>query len=255
MTLSTTAPGNTFPDGATTASPTRLLGATLIVFAGTTAIAIAVLSAVFEFPEILRRPGDEVLPRYADNASTVRPVYWLLAMTGLVLIAISAELGRLLAPRAPGPSRLVTGFGIATGVFWSLGYARWPIAMPYLSDLYETGEQQRAVELYELLNRYAGMTVGEHLGFITMGVFALALAVALRRAGVGPRWMFPVGIVAGVSIAITAYEQYDNDVPVLGALNGAANTIWFLWLLALGVVLVRTDARAAVGSAAREARS
>ena len=46
-------------------------------------------------------------------------------------------------------------------------------------------------------------------------------------------------MVAGVSAAITSYEQYDNNVPLLGELNGAANSIWFLWLLSLGVVLIR----------------
>jgi Domain of unknown function (DUF4386) len=228
----------------TTAPPTtsRFLGATLIAFSSATAIAFVVLSSVFSFPDILRSPGSEVLPLFAEKASVVRPTYWILAMSGLVLIALSVELGRILATHAEGPARLVSGFGIATGVFWSLGYARWPIAMPYLSNLYRTGDKERAGELYELLNRYAGMTVGEHLGFITMGVFAIALAVALRRNNIGPKWFFPVGIFAGVSIAITSFEQYDNDVPVLGELNGAANTVWFLWLLALGVVLVRRSA-------------
>jgi hypothetical protein len=226
----------------TTAPPktsTGLLGLTLIAFSVATAIAFVVLSAVFTFPDILRSPGSEVLPLFADKASIVRPTYWVLAMSGLVLIAASVELGRILGPHAEGPARLVSGFGVATGIFWALGYARWPIAMPYLSNLYRNGDKQRATELYELLNRYAGMTVGEHLGFITMGAFAIALAVALRHAGIGPTWFFPLGIIAGLSIAITSFEQYDNDVPVLGELNGAANTVWFLWVLAIGVVLVR----------------
>jgi hypothetical protein len=217
----------------------RALGIGLIAFSLVTSAAIGVLSAVFEFPDILRRPGSEVLPKYSDNASIVRPMYWLLAMTGLALIALSVELGRLLATRASGPARMVTGFGVATGVFWSLGYARWPIAVPYLADLYKNGDKERAGELYELLNRYAGMTVGEHLGFITMGVFAIALAFGLKQAGIGPKWMFPVGLVGGALIAITAYEQYNPDATIFGALNGLANTIWFVWLLALGVVLVR----------------
>jgi Domain of unknown function (DUF4386) len=221
------------------ATPTRLLGFTLIVFSVVSSIAFGILSAVFEFPDILREGADKVLPLFAEKSSMVRPVYWLLAMSGLVLIALSVQLGQILRTRAPGSSRLLTAFGIATGVFWSLGYARWPITMPYLSKLYQTGDKQRASELYELLNHYAGMTVGEHLGFISMGVFAIALAVALRRSGIGPKAMFPIGIVAGVLIAVTAFEQYDPSITVLGPLNGLANTIWFLWLLALGVVLVR----------------
>ena len=90
-----------------------------------------------------------------------------------------------------------------------------------------------------MLNRYAGMTVGEHLGFICMGVFAIALAIGLRRGNVGPRWFLPVGVFAGVLIAITSFEQYDPELEVLGALNGLANTVWFLWMIAIAVVLLR----------------
>ena len=220
----------------------RVLAWTIIAFGLVTSAAFGILSSVFEFPDVLRRPGAEVLKLYDENAGVVRPTYWVLGMTGLVLVGIAVELGRFLTPFAAGPARLVTGFGVATGVFWSLGYTRWPIAMPYLSDMFKNGDaaqQQRASELYGLLNRYAGMTVGEHLGFITMGVFAIALAVGLRRGNVGPRWFLPVGVFVGVLIAITSFEQYNPDAEVLGALNGLANTIWFLWMIAIGVVLLR----------------
>ena len=232
------APASTVPRP----SSNRLLGWTIIVFGLVSSAGFGILSAVFEFPDILRRPGGEVLKKYAENASVVRPTYWLLGMTGLVLIGISVELGRFLTPFAEGPARLVSGFGVATGIFWSLGYTRWPVAVPYLSDLYkngDAGEKQRASELYGMLNRYAGMTVGEHLGFICMGVFAIALAIGLRRGNVGPRWFLPVGVFAGVLIAITSFEQYDPELEVLGALNGLANTVWFLWMIAIAVVLLR----------------
>jgi hypothetical protein len=217
----------------------KVLGLTLIGFSAISAVGFVILSSVFKFPDILRESGDKVLPLYADKASIVRPTYWILAMTGLVLIGCAVELGRLLTPYAAGPARLMSGFGVATGVFWSLGYARWPIAVPYLSDLYRTGDKERATELYELLNRYAGMTVGEHLGFICMGVFAVTLSVALRRAGFGPKWLYGLGIFSGVFIAATAYEQYDNDLEILGILNGLANTSWFIWLGIIGFGLAR----------------
>jgi Domain of unknown function (DUF4386) len=218
--------------------PTRLLGTTLIAFSLASALGFVVLMSAFDFPAILREPGGTVLEKYIANMSTIRPTYWMLGMTGLVLIGIASELGRVLSPYAPGPARLVSLSGAATGVFWALGYTRWPIAVPYLADMYQTGDKTRAAELYGLLNRYAGMTVGEHLGFIMMGVFAVALSLALRTAGIGPKWLFPVGMFAGILIAVTAAEQY-NGSELLGAVNGAANSIWFLWLLAIGVILIR----------------
>jgi hypothetical protein len=218
--------------------PTRLLGLSIILMSIASALGFVILSIAFDFPAILREPGGVVLEKYIENMSTIRPTYWMLGMTGLVLICVASELGRILSPYAPGPARLAAVSGVATGVFWSLGYTRWPIAMPYLAEMYQTGDKTSAVELYGLLNRYAGMTVGEHLGFIMMGVFAIATAIALRKAGIGPKWFYPVGIFAGVLIAVTAAEQY-NGSELLGAVNGAANSIWFIWLIAIGVVLIR----------------
>lgn len=225
---------------------TRLLGIALITLSIASALGFVVLSSVFSFPDILRKEGGEVLSLYAEKSSIVRPTYWMLGMTGLLLIGCAIELGRILAPYAAAPARLVTGFGVATGMFWSLGYTRWPIAVPYLAELYQTGDKEQAVGLYELLNRYAGMTVGEHLGFITMGVFGVALAVALRRGGIGPKWFYGLGMFSSMLIAFTASEQY-NSVELIGQINGAANTLWFLWLICVGVVLVRSPRILEVG--------
>jgi Domain of unknown function (DUF4386) len=210
----------------------------MIALAAATAAGFAILSAVFNFPEVLRDSAQDVLPKYAADAPTIRPTYWMLMVASLALICVSPELGRILSRRAPGPARLVSGSGVATGVFWALGYSRWSIAMPFVSKLYQSGETTRAGDMYEVLNRYAGMTVGEHLGFLMMGVFAIALAVALRQSNIGPRWFFPVGIFSGVLIAATAYEQYDN-IEMIGMINGGANTIWFIWFAAIGWVLAR----------------
>jgi Domain of unknown function (DUF4386) len=218
--------------------PTKVLGSAIIALSSATALGFIILSAVFKFPDILRNSADEVLPLFADKAGTVRPTYWMLMVASLALICVSPEIGRILAPYAPGPARLVSGSGVATGVFWALGYSRWPIAIPTVSDLYASGEKTRASDMYEVLNKYAGMTVGEHLGFLMMGVFAIALAVALRKAGIGPKWFYPVGVFSGVLIAATAYEQY-NNIEAIGAINGLANTIWFIWFAAIGWVLIK----------------
>ncbi len=214
------------------------LGWGLIIFASATAACFGVLSAVFDFPAVLRAPAAEVLPAFSEHSAIIRPTYWLLAMSGLALIAMAGELGRLF-PEAAG--RLITNLAIATGIFWAIGYIRWPIAVPYLADLYRSGQQEQAAGLYELSNRFAGMAVGEHLGFILMGGFAFALAVALRRARYGPKWLPAVGWFAGALLVLSSFEQYDPSVEILGAVNGAANTLWFLWLLAIGVVILRKN--------------
>ncbi len=217
----------------------RGLAAALIALNVVTIAGFVTLSAVFDFPEILRADPGEVLPLFLENSGLVRTAYWALAMTGFLLAAAAVGLSRMLRSRGGGTAAdLVGGFGVMTGIFWAIGYIRWPILMPYLADRYPTSKDDAAT-LYEFANRYGGMAIGEHLGFIAMGAFAIALAIAWRRANLGARWLTPVGVFAGVFIAVTGYEQLDTSQDLLGALNGAANTIWFLWLLAMAIVLLR----------------
>jgi hypothetical protein len=223
----------------TTDPSSKIVGSAIVGLSIASALGFIILSSVFSFPDILRDPASKALPLFAENASTVRPTYWMLMLTSLALICVSPELGRILSKYAPGPARLVSGSGVATGVFWALGYSRWPIAIPSVSKLYASGETTRATDMYDVLNNYAGMTVGEHLGFLMMGVFAIALAISVRKAGIGPKWFYPVGIFAGLFIAVTAFEQYDNSVEILGILNGLANTVWFIWFASIGWVLIK----------------
>src|SRR5436853_350121 len=55
--------------------------------------------------------------------------------------------------------------------------------------------------VFEAFNRYAGMAVGEHLGYVSTAVWTVLIAVAMLRTALVPRWMAAIGAVLALGIA------------------------------------------------------
>jgi hypothetical protein len=131
------------------------------------------------------------------------------------------------------------------GAFQLMGFMRWPIAVPYLAEQMAaaTNDDVRSmVALLEgLLNRYAGMVLGEHLGFLGQGFWTLLISAAMLR---GPLFAWPygvVGLVLGGLIIVSAMEQLGGPFEAIGFLSAPVSAAWLGWLLMCGVSLARTN--------------
>jgi hypothetical protein len=127
-----------------------------------------------------------------------------------------------------------------------MGFMRWPIAVPWLAEQMAaapTDDVRNVVALLEgLLNRYAGMVVGEHLGFLGQGFWTLLVSAAMMR---GPLFAVPygaVGFVLGGGIVVSSLEQLGGPFEAIGFLSAPVTAAWLGWLLACGISLARTRA-------------
>jgi hypothetical protein len=181
-------------------------------------------------------------------------VWYALTLTALGLVPISLLVHRLLAERgAPAGLWVATTFGVLAGVFQTLGFLRWPFLVPHLAQSYlapGASEAQRAAAatVFEAFHIYAGMGIGEHLGYLSTSLWTVLVAVMVLRTGLLPRWLGASGAVLALGIAAGLAE------PAGWALGGTINTVsylgWAVWLIALGVTLLvrRGDrARTSVG--------
>ncbi len=96
--------------------------------------------------------------------------------------------------------------GGAAGTVQVVGFARWTFAVPYLAGSYvdpASGPATRdaTVVAFEVLHRFVGGALGEHLGFALTAVRRIATAVLLARLPRRPRLLAPTGVVAGLAIA------------------------------------------------------
>ena len=90
-----------------------------------------------------------------------------------------------------------------------------------------------------MLNGYAGGAVGEHLGWLLQGIWAVGIAVLLLRSGRSPRWFARLGLVLAAAWALAVPTATAMGLETLERWGLNAYTAWYLWLLAYGILLVR----------------
>lgn len=238
MTTTTTAPTTA------TAVPARRWPATglLLTVSGVLAsVGATILSVSFGWPAVLDEPGSTVLPVFAASAPAIRAGFYLMLVSSLVLVPAALGLEAALTRPTPG-TRAMTVFGVAGALFQILGWVRWPIAVPYLADAYAratdpTGRQAVAAS-FDVLNRYAGGALGEHLGWLFQGLWAVFVGIVVLRAVGLPRWFGALGLVLAAVWALLVPAAAVLQVEVLNTAGQPVYTIWYVWLLALGVLLL-----------------
>lgn len=228
-----------------TARRRPLTGAFLIGSAVLAAVGSVVLGAAFGWPAVLDEPGTVALPLFAEAEGQIRFGFVLQLLSSLLLVPGAVGVQRALT-RGGDVARTLTTFGIAGALFQVLGWVRWPIAVPGLSDRFAdpaATESERAATAaaYDVLNAYAGGAVGEHLGWLFQAPWALAVPVfALAARGV-PRWFALMGLVTAIIwVPLIVPEPYLTalDGEVVASVAFAAYVAWFVWIAVLGGILI-----------------
>lgn len=220
----------------------RLTGLLALVEVGAVLFAVIVLGKYFNFPDVLRQPAAYGLTLFRQHQAQIVPAYYVFMVSGLLFIPLSYAFSAVFKTTASSEWRqALIGTGLATAIFQAIGFSRWVFVIPFLADQYERQPAQRSTLalLYETLNRYAGMTIGEHLGFLAMGSWTIVLAVLLGQAGFLNRWLAGFGIPIGVGLLVSVLEHGGGpSASVYATINFAVNTGWSLWMLFLGVWLL-----------------
>jgi uncharacterized protein DUF4386 len=220
----------------------RAAGILLVVVPLGFTVCFTMLQQLFEYPDILRQPTADVLAKFAAGGTPLIAVWYVLTLAAVGFIPLTVLVHRVLAERdAPVILWVATAFGLVAGVAQTLGFLRWPFLVPHLAQSYlapGATEAQRAAAgmVFEAFHRYAGMAVGEHLGYLSTSVWTIFVAVVIRRTGILPRWMGAIGVVVGVGIAAGLAELAGWELR--GTINTYSYLVWALWLIAFGVILL-----------------
>jgi hypothetical protein len=220
----------------------RAAGILLVVVPLGFTVCFTLLQQLFEYPDILRQPTADVLAKFAAGGTPLIAVWYVLTLAAVGFIPLTVLVHRVLAERdAPVILWVATAFGLVAGVAQTLGFLRWPFLVPHLAQSYlapGATEAQRAAAgmVFEAFHRYAGMAVGEHLGYLSTSVWTILVAVVIRRTGILPRWMGAIGVVVGVGIAAGLAEPAGWQLG--GTINTYSYLVWALWLIAFGVILL-----------------
>jgi hypothetical protein len=227
----------------------RITGVLFIVGAAAFAVAATVLSMTFDWPDILREPANVVLPAFvAGGASLVWTwfaVAWTYAILAVPILLLPAALNR----RADPALRVATYLGATSVVLALIGFLRWVFVVPPLADSYVAGDattRTAVAAAWTAQHQYGGALLGEHLGQLLVIAWSVTVSILILRTGVLPRWAGWLGLLASglylanqgdiLATAVPGFPVWD-----LAGLLGS--TLWAVWLLILGVLLLRRPAR------------
>jgi hypothetical protein len=223
----------------------RIAGALLVFLPLAFNTCFALLGRSFAYPGILRRPTSEVLARFRAGGARLLLLWWAFALTAVLLAPVAVLLGQELV----GVDESLVAVSVTTGVLAAavqfLGLVRWPLLVPYLAraDVDAGPARREAVDIvFQSFNRYLGVAVGEHLGYLFTGGWSASTGIALMQATNMPWWLGLAGVVAGGLLMICSLEFVgafeERGWRGAAVLTPVAYVIWSVWLIAVGVALL-----------------
>ena len=165
------------------------------------------LQATFEYPDILRQPADEILRRFAAGGPGLVALWYGFALVPALFLPAAVLLRRAFGPDASPWLALATPFAVVASVVQLLGLLRWPFLVPELAQAYlapgaDAATRAATVAVFRAFHQYAGVAVGEHLGYLFTGGLDGGDrgrdADRPARASPFPRWLGWLGLVAAV---------------------------------------------------------
>ena len=214
----------------------------LIAAAVCTNVAFTVLGMVFDYPDVLKKPVDEILTDFRASQAAVMAWFAVLALSAALFVPIAIGVGRL----SSRPSmRLAVPVGIAAAFVQFVGLARWVVLVPgFASDATnaDPAVAAGARDSFVLAHRILGNLVGETLGYIFTAAWTLLVLVALGRTIAG-RWFTVLGAISAVLVLSGVLSPL--NLPGVDLANFIGYVLWSFWLLAFAVLLLRGPREAA----------
>jgi hypothetical protein len=195
------------------------------------------LAGTFNYPDVLDGSAADVLPKLIALGNSGRAVWVVYAFLPLLLVPAGVGAYSALRDSTPNAMRAALAFAVITAVSMLLGLARWPSVHWELGRAYSAASPDARVAIdavFKGLNVYLGNYIGEFLGEVALNCFFILAAYGFFRAG----WKRSgyAGVVVGIIGLAAAFRNVTSAVGPIAEVN---NYILPLWLIAMGVILVR----------------
>jgi hypothetical protein len=224
-----------------------LTGLLLLILPVAYNLLYTLLARSFDYPDILRQPTGQVLERFTAGGSRLVLTWWGFAMSAVLLAPAAVLLSATLAD--PAVLALATAIGLLAALVQFLGLIRWPFAVPHLARTATaptaTAATRDAVEVtFQTLNRYLGVAVGEHLGYLFTGLWTALAGIALIQSDLLHPLFGIIGLLLAPLFVLGSLEFVggfeSSGWKLAGTLVPFAYIGWSIWLLALGIGLLFT---------------
>jgi Domain of unknown function (DUF4386) len=205
----------------------------------------AVLGKRFDYPDILRRPSEEILERFREGGSSLILFWWAFMLSGLLMIGAVVLLSQALG--FGGVLPMATTIGVLAGLVQILGLLRWVFLVPSLArahaDPQATSAQREATAaIFRAFHQYLGVGIGEHLGYLMTGLWSILVGTAIVLGDPLAPWLGWPGILIGAGLAVSSAEflgpKEERGWPLAGQAIPVLYIAWSIWLVGLGIALI-----------------
>jgi hypothetical protein len=211
-------------------------------------VPFSVLAAIYDYPDVLRRPAGEALDLFAAGGPALVLAWYGFMLSALALAALAPGLAVTRARLAASPALAVGAavVGALAGLAQAVGLSRWVFAVPALARQHaDPALRVGAEQAFDLLNAWGGVAIGEHIGQTLTALFVAQ--VAAMQAVERKRVAAVLGAITAALLLVGTGEGVAISLGQSGALFGTVTVVGFLaltlWLIATGVGLVQGDRR------------
>jgi len=199
------------------------------------------LQRAFEYPDILRKPTDYVLRRFKEGGAPLRRLWYAFAFSAVLFTPVPVMVGQIFQPDAPWYLAVGTALGVLAGAVQFLGLIRWSFLVPNLADIYTDSESTQATRdsvavVFQAFHRYAGVAIGEHLGYIFTSAWTILLCIAIVATDVVNPLFGWLGVVPALGVLVGVLEE--TGFKAAGMINAISYILWSVWLIAFGIALL-----------------
>lgn len=196
------------------------------------------LQKTFEYPDILRKPTDYILGKFNAGGSRLIVTWYCFALTGLLFIPMALLVNQVLAENTMPYMAIATTVGVLAGLAQFLGLIRWTFLVPYLARTYfEPNSGQASREsitiIFQAFHRFAGMAIGEHLGYLCTSVWTALIALAITQSSQFSTWLGLAGFVPALGIFVGLFEE--AGFKRAAVINAIGYILWSIWLIVVGI--------------------
>jgi hypothetical protein len=201
------------------------------------------LQRAFSYPDILRQPTDIILQSFQEGGVSLRRLWYAFTFSAVLFTPVPILVHQVFPPGAPWFLVVGTIIGVLAGVFQTLGLIRWPFLVPFLAETYTDPKSTQATRdsiavTFQAFHRYAGVAIGEHLGFMFTSAWTVLLSIAIIQTRVVSPLLGWLGILPALGVLAGMFEE--TGLKAAGMINAISYILWSIWLIAFGfAVLLR----------------
>src|SRR5690349_12569212 len=225
----------------------QLTGALFILGAILINIPFTLLIMNFDYPDILRQPVPEILTRFQAGGNSLIYTWLAFAWVGTPMLFGVVMLKRVLEKENSPFLETATTFAVIAFVVQIVGLLRWVFVVPILARLYTDPTTAEATKeslgaLFMVVHQYGGVILGEHIGQLLTIIWTTMISAIIYKSNMFSKWVSWLGWGASAIYLLAQTELLATampDFPVLDWAGLYGSLLWLVWVIVLGVYLVK----------------